>query len=317
MSNIQQSAKRQDYSKIIVFIGVACFHLAGLAAVFTTAPAPVLSAGGTGQTLYSFNVNASLGTTFESPLTPNDLMPNEATSEPENRDVISEDANAVITESVPEPKSTETDFIIASETSTNAHTVLAAENDPPPELVIESEPKIEPKIELEKVVKKVAKKSVEKIEKNIETTVNSQPKKMQKIKQADASKKQSESNSNQSRPAIASSSQAAGSESGGQTGSNAVQGILSSKELQYIRKPTPTYPIAARKSREQGTVIILAQVNELGVPINVSVSRTSGFLRLDDAALKAARAARFKPYLHQGNPIKVRVSIPIGFALTD
>lgn len=305
MSIIQYGAKLQDYLKVIVFIGVACFHLVGLAAVFNTVPAPAVSAGETGQTLYSFNVDVSSGSPLESSLSPNDLMPKEAASEPENSDVTPETTQSVVPEPSPEPKLTETDSIIASETSTAEHTVLATEIEKKPESIIAPEPK--PELE----------KPVEKIEKKIETPIKPQPKKMQKAKRSDASKKQSKPPSNQNTPVITSKSQAAGSESGGQTGSNAGQRILSSKELQYLRKPTPTYPIAARKSREQGTVIILAQLNEQGIPINVSVSRTSGFLRLDEAALKAARAARFKPYLHQGNPIKVRVSIPIGFALTD
>jgi protein TonB len=49
----------------------------------------------------------------------------------------------------------------------------------------------------------------------------------------------------------------------------------------------------------------------------VLVSRSSGSSRLDNAALTAVRAARFKPYTENGVPLVVWTTVPIQFELEN
>jgi protein TonB len=55
----------------------------------------------------------------------------------------------------------------------------------------------------------------------------------------------------------------------------------------YLRNPTPSYPVAARRAGEQGTVTLKVLVGMDGLPQRVEVEKTSGSSRLYSAALDA------------------------------
>ena len=57
----------------------------------------------------------------------------------------------------------------------------------------------------------------------------------------------------------------------------------------------PDYPKGARQRGEQGNVVLEILVNEAGRVEGVKVVTSSGFSELDEAAIRAARAARFTP----------------------
>ena len=57
----------------------------------------------------------------------------------------------------------------------------------------------------------------------------------------------------------------------------------------------PDYPKGARQRGEQGNVVLEILVNEAGRVDDVKVVTSSGFSELDEAAIRAARAARFTP----------------------
>lgn len=89
---------------------------------------------------------------------------------------------------------------------------------------------------------------------------------------------------------------------------------LSVREVEYQRKPAPVYPLASRRARESGVVVLRVLVDTDGRPKLVEVARSSGYRRLDDAALQAMRKARFKPYLLDGEPREAVVPhLEIGF----
>lgn len=89
---------------------------------------------------------------------------------------------------------------------------------------------------------------------------------------------------------------------------------LSVREVEYQRKPAPVYPLASRRARESGVVVLRVLVDTDGRPKLVEVARSSGYRRLDDAALQAMRKARFKPYLQDGEPREAVVPhLEIGF----
>ena len=57
----------------------------------------------------------------------------------------------------------------------------------------------------------------------------------------------------------------------------------------------PDYPKGARQRGEQGNVVLEILVSEAGRVEGVKVVTSSGFSELDEAAIRAARAARFTP----------------------
>lgn len=85
--------------------------------------------------------------------------------------------------------------------------------------------------------------------------------------------------------------------------------------IQYLEPPSPTYPRLSRRMNETGLVIVRVYVDTEGLPRTVQVLQSSGFARLDDAAVEGVRRARFKPYAENGTPTAGWARIPIPFEL--
>jgi len=77
----------------------------------------------------------------------------------------------------------------------------------------------------------------------------------------------------------------------------------------------PRYPIESRRKREQGTVLLSVTVGVDGKVSGISVSQSSGFSRLDDAALSAVRKWRWTPIIRDGRPVMVKGIVEIPFVL--
>jgi protein TonB len=93
--------------------------------------------------------------------------------------------------------------------------------------------------------------------------------------------------------------------------------IVSADDLgtRMISGRPPRYPVQSRRHREQGVVELLLIVAFDGAVETISVSRSSGFARLDEAALDAVRRWRWEPTLRNGAPVKVRGVVEIPFQL--
>jgi protein TonB len=87
-------------------------------------------------------------------------------------------------------------------------------------------------------------------------------------------------------------------------------GVLNGKA---ISKPQPAYPPIAKAARAAGTVTVQIVVDESGKVI--SASAVSGHPLLQQAAVAAARQARFSPTLLSGQPVKVSGVITYNFVL--
>jgi periplasmic protein TonB len=87
-------------------------------------------------------------------------------------------------------------------------------------------------------------------------------------------------------------------------------GVLNGKA---ISKPQPAYPPIAKAARASGTVTVQILVDESGRV--VSASAVSGHPLLQQAAVAAARGARFSPTLLSGQPVKVSGVITYNFVL--
>jgi len=90
-----------------------------------------------------------------------------------------------------------------------------------------------------------------------------------------------------------------------------------SSGVEYIRAPSPEYPVASNRMREEGKVIMRVLVNEQGHAEHIEIQKTSGSTRLDDAAKQALMRALFKPYMEDGKAMPVYVIVPINFHLQN
>ncbi len=85
--------------------------------------------------------------------------------------------------------------------------------------------------------------------------------------------------------------------------------------VQYLVPPAPVYSRISAKMRESGKAIVRVYIDEAGLPRNVQLAASTGFSRLDDAALAAVRNCRFRPYLENGTAVAGWAAIPIEFEL--
>ena len=93
--------------------------------------------------------------------------------------------------------------------------------------------------------------------------------------------------------------------------------MISSADLgtRMISGRPPRYPVQSRRNHEQGVVELLLILGFDGAVETISVSHSSGFERLDEAALHAVRRWRWEPTLSGGQPVKVRGVVAIPFQL--
>ena len=81
------------------------------------------------------------------------------------------------------------------------------------------------------------------------------------------------------------------------------------------RNIKPDYPKGARQRGEQGDVILEIRVNAEGTVDDVKVATSSGFAELDEAAMKAAKAAKFSPARSGRDPIASTARLRLQFKL--
>jgi protein TonB len=79
----------------------------------------------------------------------------------------------------------------------------------------------------------------------------------------------------------------------------------------------PDYPALSRRRGETGTAYVRFVVGLTGNLENIELKKSSGYDRLDDAALAAVRASACKPYLENGVPIRAAYTQPYQFGLSD
>ena len=76
------------------------------------------------------------------------------------------------------------------------------------------------------------------------------------------------------------------------------------------------YPRISRKRHEQGIVKIEVTIDKKGNVIKTSLTKSSGFKRLDTAALKSvAKSSPFPPFLDTMNSSTYTIIIPISYSM--
>ena len=90
---------------------------------------------------------------------------------------------------------------------------------------------------------------------------------------------------------------------------------LPSINADYPQNNKADYPLVSRKLGEQGLVGLRVLIGTDGVVQKAEISKSSGFKRLDQAALAAVLSWRYAPGRIAGVPKTMWVSVPINFVL--
>lgn len=90
---------------------------------------------------------------------------------------------------------------------------------------------------------------------------------------------------------------------------------LPSADAQYLNNPRLRYPPISHRLGEQGTVMIQVLVSDKGLPKDARIKTSSGFFRLDDAALTAVFSWRFVPGKRAGVAQSMWFTVPITFGI--
>lgn len=87
-------------------------------------------------------------------------------------------------------------------------------------------------------------------------------------------------------------------------------------DADYLRNPAPLYPSLSRKRGEQGVVLLRVHVLADGTADQLEIVESSGFTRLDDAALRAVKRWQFDPAKQGEQAVAAWVRVPVRFDLT-
>jgi periplasmic protein TonB len=84
-------------------------------------------------------------------------------------------------------------------------------------------------------------------------------------------------------------------------------------ESSIIYKTIPQYPVIAKASRTEGTVVLQAMISKAGTIEGLHV--ISGSPMLQQAALDAVKTWRYKPYMLNGQAVEVETTVNVIFKL--
>ncbi|WP_348262764.1 energy transducer TonB [Telmatobacter sp. DSM 110680] len=84
-------------------------------------------------------------------------------------------------------------------------------------------------------------------------------------------------------------------------------------EGNLIFKTIPQYPVIAKATGQQGTVVLQAMISKFGTIENLQV--VSGPPMLRQAAMDAVKIWRYKPYLLNQQPVEVETTVSVIFKL--
>lgn len=96
---------------------------------------------------------------------------------------------------------------------------------------------------------------------------------------------------------------------------NTDPGVPDSTELEPVKVMRPVYPKEAAKKKIHGQVVVKVLVSETGDVQSAEV--ISGDPILAKAAVDAVTQWKFKPFIHDGKPVKASTKIPLEFGNDD
>jgi len=90
---------------------------------------------------------------------------------------------------------------------------------------------------------------------------------------------------------------------------------LPSSNAAYLNNPRPAYPALSRRLGEQGKVVVRVLIGVDGTAQQAEIRTSSGYARLDQAALATVRSWRYVPGKRGGVPEAMWFNVPINFVL--
>ncbi len=90
---------------------------------------------------------------------------------------------------------------------------------------------------------------------------------------------------------------------------------LPSSDAAYLNNPKPSYPALSRRLGEQGKVVVRVQIGVDGTAQQAEIRSSSGYDRLDQAALATVRSWRYVPGKRNGLAEAMWFNVPINFVL--
>jgi protein TonB len=86
-------------------------------------------------------------------------------------------------------------------------------------------------------------------------------------------------------------------------------------DANYLNNPKPPYPSLSRRLGEEGIVLLRVYVDVKGQPEQIQMAKSSGFERLDAAALQAVAGWKFVPARQGKITVAAWVQVPVSFQL--
>ena len=90
---------------------------------------------------------------------------------------------------------------------------------------------------------------------------------------------------------------------------------LPSSDAAYLNNPKPSYPALSRRLGEQGKVVVRVLIGVDGTAQQAEIRTSSGYERLDQAALATVRNWRYAPGKRNGTAEAMWFNVPINFVL--
>jgi protein TonB len=88
---------------------------------------------------------------------------------------------------------------------------------------------------------------------------------------------------------------------------------LPSSSAEYLNNPAPAYPALSLRLNEAGKVVIRVLIGKDGLALEGSIVQSSGYDRLDQAALRAVLKWRYVPGKVDGQARDMWFDVPIKF----
>ncbi len=95
----------------------------------------------------------------------------------------------------------------------------------------------------------------------------------------------------------------------------APKGELPSSDAEYLHNPKPEYPRISKQRSEQGKVVVNVFIGTDGYAQKAEIKTSSGYERLDQAALATVKVWRYAPGKRGGVPEAMWFAVPINFVL--
>jgi periplasmic protein TonB len=91
--------------------------------------------------------------------------------------------------------------------------------------------------------------------------------------------------------------------------------VLPSSDADYLQNPKPPYPSLSKRLGEQGKVVVRVFIGTDGTAQKTEIKQSSGYDRLDQAALNTVLRWRYVPGKRAGVPEAMWFNVPISFVL--